>query len=525
MKIHRLKVRPMEELSNNITSVESDQKYRILLEITNAICETLDRDELFHAIAQELQKIPTFDRTGITLYDSSTDHFQIYVLETTIPPVSLHRGADIPREGSGMGWAFDHRQTLYRWDLPDDHQFFEDEHFQAERLRSVVYLPLVTRSKILGTFQVASRSPQKYSEADIGFLLHVAKQLAMALDNTLAHEEIHKLKDLLFRENAYLQEEIKSQCNYDEIIGCDRSLQKVLKGVDKVAGTDATVLIYGETGTGKEMFAQAIHQCSPRCSRPLIKVNCAALPTGLIESELFGHERGAFTGALQRKIGRFELAHNGTIFLDEIGDISAEMQVKLLRVLQEQEFERVGGTETIKVNVRVIAATNRDLEAAVGQETFRADLFYRLNVFPIQVPPLRERKKDIPMLAQYFLNKYGKLFLKRIEAIYPATMERLIEYPWPGNVRELENVIERAVILSKGPVLDLEEEWLSGSGAGVSSPGRLGTLEEMEREYILKVLQQTRWVIGGKKGAAEILKVHPNTLRSRLTKLGIKKPE
>lgn len=506
-------------------TVNPDQKYRILLEITNALVGNLDREKLFLAIAQELQKGPTFDRTGITLFNSSTDHFQIYALETTVVPLALQRGDDIPRQGSGMGVAFDQRQILYRRELPDEHRFFEDQHFIAEGLRSVVYIPLITKSRVLGTFQIASRTPHQYSDADIGFLLHVAKSLALALDNTLAYEEINNLKDLLSKENVYLQEEIKSQTNHEEIIGCDRSLQAVLKEVDKVARTDTTVLITGETGTGKELFARAIHQNSHRSHHPLIKVNCAALSPGLVESELFGHEKGSFTGALQKKIGRFELANNGTIFLDEIGDIPAETQVKLLRVLQEQEFERVGGTETIKVKVRVIAATNRDLVSAIGQQKFREDLFYRLNVFPLQIPPLRERKGDIPILAQYFVDKYAKLFMKSVESIHPATRERLIEYPWPGNVRELENVIERAVVLADGPVLDIQEGWSAPRLTGEDRRGAFVTMEEMEREYLTKVLQKTRWVIGGKKGAAEILGVHPNTLRSRLTKLEIQKPE
>lgn len=504
---------------------ESEEKYRLLLEITNALVANLDRAELFHAIAQELQKGPTFDRTGITLFNPSTDSFQIYALETTVDPLVLQRGADIPRQGSGMGAAFDQRQVLYRPELPGAQRFFEDEHFMAEGLRSVVYIPLITKTRALGTFQIASRTLHQYSEADIGFLLHVAKSLALALDNTLAYEEISSLKDQLSKENVYLQEEIKSQINCEEIIGGEGSLQAVLKEVDKVAGTDATVLISGETGTGKELFARAIHQLSHRRDRLLIKVNCAALSPGLVESELFGHEKGSFTGALQRKIGRFELAHHGTIFLDEVGDIPAETQVKLLRVLQEQEFERVGGTETIKVDVRVIGATNRDLISAMDQQKFREDLFYRLNVFPLHIPPLRERKSDIPVLAQYFVDKYAGLLGKRFEGIHPATIERLIQYPWPGNVREFENIMERAVILANGPILTLEESWPNLRLPKVKSLTEFVTLEEMERDYLLKVLHKTKWVIGGNKGAAEILKIHPNTLRSRLEKLGIAKPE
>lgn len=508
-----------------MSSLESNQKYCRLLDITNALVSHLDRDALFHAIAQELQKGPTFDRTGITLFDPSTDHFQIYALETTVVPRALQRGADIPRKGSGMGMAFDQQQLLYRPELPDEYRFFEDHHFLSEGLRSVVYIPLMTQRRVLGTFQIASRNAHQYSDDAIGFLLHVAKQLALALDNTLVYEEIKNLKDQLLRENVYLREEINLQCNFEEIIGADRSLSTVAKSVDQVSRTDATVLLTGETGTGKELFARAIHQCSQRCHRPLIKVNCAALPAGLVESELFGHERGAFTGALQRKIGRFELAHGGTIFLDEIGDIPPEMQVKLLRVLQEHEFQRVGGMDTIQVNVRVIAATNRDLAAAVDQQTFRADLFYRLSVFPIPIPPLRERREDIPLLAQYFIDKYARLIGKSIEGIEPATLERLIAYAWPGNVRELENVIERAVILATGPILTIEESWPSIRLPRAAMPNEFVSLEQMERDYMLKVLHKTKWVVGGKKGAAEILNVHPNTLRSRLVKLNIKKAD
>ena len=501
------------------------EKYRVLLEITNALVSNLDRDDLLKAIAGEIQKITTFDRAGITLYDSATDHFQIYALETTAPPVSLQRGSDIPRQGSGMGWTFDHRTPLYRPQLPDNRGFFEDAHFLAEGLRSVVYLPLVTRDRILGTFQIASTIPAGHTEEDIVFLSQVANQLALALDNAQCYDGLRALRDQLHKENVYLQEEIKSTHNFEEIIGEGPSIRAVLRSVEQVAPTDSTVLIQGETGTGKELIARAIHDLSRRRSRPLVRVNCAALPAGLVESELFGHEKGAFTGALTKKIGRFELAHQGTIFLDEVGDLPLETQAKLLRVLQEQEFERVGGAQTIRVDVRVMAATNRDLKTAVTQQAFRADLFYRLNVFPIHLPPLRERPDDIPMLARYFTDKYMKKIDKRFEAIGLATMDRLTQYPWPGNVRELEHVIERAVIHCSGPTLDIGHEGLSVTSAAMATPERLMTLEEAERSHILKVLELTKWVIGGSKGAAERLNIHPNTLRSRLPKLGIKKPE
>ena len=323
--------------------------------------------------------------------------------------------------------------------------------------------------------------------------------------------------------NVYLQEEIRITHNFEEIIGKSKSLRKVLRSVEDVAGTDSSVLITGETGTGKELVARAIHNLSQRRKKPLIKVNVAALPAGLIESELFGHEKGSFTGAIVRKIGRFELANGGTLFLDEIGDIPHDVQAKLLRVLQEKEFERVGGTRSIKSDVRLIAATNRDLGKAVSEKSFRADLYYRLNVFPVHLPPLRERKEDIPILTQYFVNKYATRMDRRIEVIPTETMERLAAYPWPGNIRELENVIERAVILTKGPSLTIEEGLLPDSDGSNLMEDSLRALEEVEREHIEKTLEKTRGVIDGPKGAARILKLHANTLRSRMKKLGMKR--
>jgi len=332
-----------------------------------------------------------------------------------------------------------------------------------------------------------------------------------------AEAELSKLQ----LENLYLQEEIKAEHNFEEIIGTSAALKKVLKNSEKVAGTDSTVLLTGETGTGKELIASIIHNLSKRKNRALIKVNCAALPTGLIESELFGHEKGAFTGAIAKKIGRFELADGGTLFLDEIGDLPPELQAKLLRVLQGGEFERVGGTQTIKVDARVIAATNRDIKRAMEDHSFRADLYYRLNVFPVHLPPLRERKEDMPLLAQYFLSKYARRMDKRIEQISPDTMARLIAYPWPGNIRELQNVIERAVILSPGPMLEVEEGFLLPSNQPAQQGKGPMTLEEVERVHIISILDNTMWVIDGSKGAAKILNLHPNTLRSRMQKLSI----
>jgi chemotaxis protein methyltransferase CheR len=336
-----------------------------------------------------------------------------------------------------------------------------------------------------------------------------------------ALDEVERLKNRLQAENVYLQSEIKLAHNFEEIIGQSRSIKGVLEQVEQVAATDATVLILGESGTGKELLARAIHSISPRNSHPLVKVDCAALPANLIESELFGHEKGAFTGALMRRIGRFELADEGTAFLDEVGELPIELQVKLLRVLQEGEFERLGSATTTKVDVRVIAATNRNLAKAVATGVFREDLFYRLNVFPIRCPPLRERKEDIPLFVKHFIEKYSAKIGKNIEAVPGNAMDELLQYDWPGNVRELENVVERAVILSKGKQLDLED-WLPKTDA--SSGGSLIlTLEEKEREHILYVLELTGWKVRGAKGAAELLGMKPTTLEARMKKLDIER--
>jgi formate hydrogenlyase transcriptional activator len=383
-----------------------------------------------------------------------------------------------------------------------------------------------------------------------------AARAAAELERLQAEEGLHRalaevetLKNRLQAENVYLQEEIRQEHNFEEMVGSSPALLEMLQKVELVAPTDSTVLLYGETGTGKELIARALHDRSARKDRPLVKVNCGAISSGLVESELFGHMKGAFTGALERRIGRFELANGGTIFLDEIGELPLETQVKLLRVLQEQEFEPVGSSRTVRVDVRVIAATNRDLEEAVQTGRFRSDLYYRLNVFPIQVPPLRERPSDIPQLVMFFLSRFSKKLGKKIEAVPQSLMDLLTTYTWPGNIRELQNLIERAVVLSQGPVLRLDRALLPAVASGAkatapeamgsvpskpgrdskltdpsasSAPGEALTLEEVERRHILGVLKQTRGVIEGPKGAAKILKLHPNTLRSRLKKLGIK---
>jgi formate hydrogenlyase transcriptional activator len=350
----------------------------------------------------------------------------------------------------------------------------------------------------------------------------VASQVAIAVENALAFREIAELKNKLAEEKLYLEDEIRTEMNFEEIVGESAALKQVLAQVETVAPTESTVLVQGETGTGKELIARAIHNLSQRRERTFVKVNCAAIPLGLLESELFGHERGAFTGAIAQKIGRFELADGGTLFLDEVGDIPLELQPKLLRVLQEQEFERLGGTRTIHVDVRLVAATNRDLTQMIADREFRNDLFYRLNVFPLQVPALRQRPEDIALLVRYFAQKYSRRMNKQIESVPAEAMAALTSYSWPGNIRELENLVERAIILSRGPVLEVPLGELRQ--ATDAEGGTLQTLEAADREHILRALRESKWVLAGPAGAAARLGMKRTTLQSRIRKLGIQRP-
>jgi formate hydrogenlyase transcriptional activator len=379
-------------------------------------------------------------------------------------------------------------------------------------------LPLVTRQGVIGTLNLASAEETAFATEDLSFLKQVTLQIASALDNTRAYHEIADLSERLKTEKIYLQDEIRSELNFEEIIGDSTALKRVLAQVNTVARSDTTVLILGETGTGKELIARAIHRMSPRKDASFIKLNCAAIPTGLLESELFGHEKGAFTGAISQKIGRLELADRGTLFLDEVGDIPLELQPKLLRVLQDQEFERLGGIRTIKVHVRLIAATNRDLVKSVAAGEFRSDLYYRLHVFPVRMPPLRERSEDIPLLVRYFVQKFARAMNKRIEDIPADTLHALKSWHWPGNVRELENFLERSVILSEGTMLNVP---LAELRPVQEAAQHSITLERLEREHILRVLRETGGVIAGVRGAAARLGLKRTTLQSRMQKMGI----
>jgi formate hydrogenlyase transcriptional activator len=419
--------------------------------------------------------------------------------------------------------VLDHGQSRLRRDIEIEPRVPADEIMVAGGVRAYVCVPLMARGRAIGALLLQSFAPNRYAVEDVPLLEEVAKQIALAVENMRAFEEIARLRAKLEEENRYLQEEIKSDHNFEEIVGQSRAIKELFKAIEAVAPVGATVLITGETGTGKELVARALHNLSPRRGKALIKVNCAALPAGLIESELFGHEKGAFTGAIARKIGRFELAHGGTLFLDEIGDLPLELQPKLLRVLQEGEFERIGASHTITVDVRVIAATNRDLETAIRENRFRSDLYYRLNVFPIRLPPLRERTEDIPLLVRYLTLKYGPLLGKKISNVSPEIMRMLQTYSWPGNVRELENVIERATILSAGAELELG--WWPMTTGSTGRAGATRTLEEVEREHILAVLELTGWRVSGERGAAGQLGMKPTTLEARMKKLGITRKE
>ena len=683
--------------------------HRTLLEINNAIISNLTREDLFHAIARALRRVVPFDRTAIFLHDSVKDVLKLFVLESSLPSTYFTVGLEMAPGESHVGWVFRNRRPLLRRDLEKERQYAIEDRALADGVRSYIIVPLIARGTTVGGLAVASTRVNQYSQGDAEFLQEVANQVALAVENMQAYEnitvlnqeiqeeivrrrqaeemlraiaegtasatgsdffyslvrhlaaalkvryalvgeregtekkvrtrafwsgedfggnfeydavltpcldvlegtircypdgvqgifpddedltrlraesylgvpimnsmgrvigllavlddkpmpemaggvsvlkifaarvgaelerlkveeqlrtalaEVKTLKDRLQAENVYLQEEIRQEHDFVDMVGSSPPLLAVLRKVEQVAPTDSTVLIFGETGTGKELIAHAIHSRSARKDRPLVKVNCSAISAGLVESELFGHVKGAFTGALERRIGRFELAHGGTIFLDEVGDLPPETQVKLLRVLQEHEFEPVGSSRTIRVDVRVIAATNRDLAGAVRSGRFRSDLFYRLNVFPLAVPPLRERRLDVPPLVMFFLSRFSRRFGKKVDAVSEATMERLVSYPWPGNVRELQNIMERAVVLAQGRALEIDQDLVPGEHPpqrSVQEASGLATLEEMDRVHILAALKQTGGVIEGAKGAARMLNLHPNTLRSRLKKLGIKR--
>jgi len=533
---------------------EERDRLRVLLEINNVLVSSRELPELFRGIVSTLERVIHHDYTSLALLSPETGLLKIYALDFPGREGLIKNEVTIPREISPAGDAIASGKPICARGTELDRYPSEVMRIlRQEGIQTICCMPLITRGRTFGTLNVASRRMDAFPGRDLELLQQVGAQIAIAVENALAFKEIDALKDKLSEEKLYLEEEIRSEFNFEEIIGDAPLLKRALAQVEVVAPTDTAVLILGDTGTGKELIARAIHNLSPRRQRTFVKINCAAIPSGLLESELFGHERGAFTGALNQKIGRFELADRGTLFLDEVGDLPTELQPKLLRVLQEQEFERLGSNRTIKVDVRVVAATNQDLSRQVADRTFRSDLYYRLNVFPIQIPALRERREDIPLLVRYFVQKFSRRLNKIVEYVPAEAMNALADYGWPGNVRELENFIERAVLLSPGkelrvPVPELLTEATAGENASraaakaadfgmgnTASPGAadgadasrlaaISTLEQAERDHILRALQQTQWRIGGPKGAAALLDMKRTTLQARMRKLNIRRP-
>jgi formate hydrogenlyase transcriptional activator len=508
--------------------LKKSERVGLLLELTNQVVSNLELRDLLRAVVSSTRRVMDCDGVGITLPDRDNARLRIYALDYPLKDESIQEEGLISVDDDVSGTVF-RTGKLWCGNVQEARRLGMKDSARSEA-GTVCILPLVSRGRVLGTFGVIKYEDNAFT-GDIEFLTQIGNQIAIAVENALAFGEIRELRDQLSKEKVYLEDEIRTEMNFAQIIGNSSSLRKVLKHVETVAPTDSTVLIYGETGTGKELIARAIHDLSPRRSKPFVKLNCAAIPTGLLESELFGHEKGAFTGAIAQRIGRFEVANGGTIFLDEIGEVPLELQTKLLRVLQEREFERLGSSRTLRTDARLIAATNRDLEVMVSEQKFRSDLFFRLNVFPVHVPPLRDRQGDIPLLVRHFTQQFSRRMKKTMDTIPSAAMDALCRYHWPGNIRELQNVIERAVIISTGPALNIdvsdlklpksdrtaETPALSNSASGTLH----NVLEETERQQILKALKQSNWVVAGPNGAAVQLGMKRTTLQQRIHKLGI----
>ncbi|HUX10519.1 MAG TPA: sigma 54-interacting transcriptional regulator [Terriglobia bacterium] len=510
-------------ISTDITERKKAEE-ALLLEISTVLLSNLDVRELFTAISSTLHRMMPHEYASLALYGPESKDLRLLSLEHPGTEAALGKEMLSPAQEVLASRAMNSRQPLVLNDLEGDALNAQATgRLMLEGVKSACFLPLITQDRVLGSLNLVSRRKAAFQQPQVDLLQQVASQVAIALDNALTYRKVAELNERLEEAKLYLEEEIRTEYHFEEIIGESPGLKRVLKQVESVGPTNATVLILGETGTGKELVARAIHDLSPRRDRTFVKLNCAAIPTGLLESELFGHEKGAYTGAISQKIGRLELAHQGTLFLDEVGDIPLELQPKLLRALQEKEFERLGSTRTIPVDVRLLAATNRDLARMVTNREFRSDLYYRLRVFPITVPPLRERVQDIPILVRYFAQKHAERMRRRIEIIPPEAMDALIRWRWPGNVRELENIIERAVILSPGPVLRIPLAELAPI-EGENGNGS-GTLEEAEREHIVRILRETRGIIGGPNGAAARLGLKRTTLNSKMRKLGITREE
>ena len=509
--------RAQAELQSN------NERLKLLLDMTNALVSNLELRDLLRAISASIRQVMHYDVVGVWLPDA--ERRELRQLARDFPESTGFTAEDavFPIEGSLIGRVFSTGKPVVvatklgtRTDVLNERETFE---IRAEGIESGLALPLNSRDRTVGVMTLGSRAESSFSPEDVDFLVRAAGQVAIAVENALAFGEIGELKNRLVQEKLYLEDEIRGEVDFEGIVGQSTALRHVLQLVETVAPSDSTVLLLGETGTGKELIARAIHERSRRKDRTLVKLNCAAIPTGLLESELFGHEKGAFTGAVSQRIGRLELSDKGTLFLDEVGDIPPELQPKLLRALQEREFERLGNSRTMKVDMRLVAATNRDLEKMVANHEFRSDLYYRLNVFPIRIPPLRERPEDIPLLVRYFAQKYAQRMEKQIESIPAAAIKKLTRWHWPGNIRELENFIERAVILTRGTALEVPLSEIK-TGAAPAIPAA-GTREWNEREEITRNLKVAGGRVGGAEGAAARMGIKRTTLISRMKKLGI----
>jgi formate hydrogenlyase transcriptional activator len=507
-------------------------RLRLLLEITSSVTSRLDFRQVVEALSTNLFRVMRCDVSVLLLPDSESGELRVTILYNPDARGPFREGSLVPMNSSISGQVLRTAKTLRidnfekvredpeLYGNPDGQRLYEA--VMQEGIKAGCYLPLLGRNGVVGVLMLSRRSDHTFENDDVILLEQVAAQVAIAVENALEYERAVKDRDKETKQRLYLEEEIRTQCG--AIVGDSPALNAALQLVSVVAPTDSTVLIQGETGTGKELIARAVHDLSSRRERAFVKLNCAAIPLGLLESELFGHEKGAFTGAIAQKMGRFELANKGTLFLDEVGDIPLELQAKLLRVLQEQEFERLGSNRTHKVDVRLIAATHRDLSGMVKQSTFREDLYYRLKVFPIIVPPLRQRTEDIPNLVRHFTELYARRMNKRIDEISYRTMDALMRYSWPGNVRELQNFIERAVILSPHSVLHAPTSELEPFHANGETDIPMTGLQEVERDHILRALEVSNWVVGGRNGAAERLGMKRTSLVYRMRKLRIMKP-
>jgi formate hydrogenlyase transcriptional activator len=509
--------------------VKSRDRLKLLLDVNNALVANLEVSELLKAVSKSLKEVLHQDLVGLALYDAQRKLYLAHALDSSAADDDVMAlGETHPLEGTLGGAAvraggkpvYIPRPDVEKFNAPITRRLYDRGY------NSICVIGLFSHDRPVGILTLACFRENAFSSDDLELIQQIAQQVAIAGENALAYGEIEKLKNKLADEKLYLEDEIRTEYDFEEIVGRSTALRQILKQVATVAATGSTVLIRGETGTGKELIARAIHNMSDRKERTMVKVNCSAIPMGLLESELFGHEKGAFTGAIAQRIGRFELANRGTLFLDEVGDIPLELQPKLLRVLQEQQFERLGSTRTQQVDVRLVAATNCDLETMVAAKQYRSDLYYRLNVFPVTIPPLRERAEDIPLLVRFFAQRFARRMGKNIDSIPASTTSALSRYHWPGNVRELENVIERAVILSSGRELDVPLTGLKvAEVAAPASPATAGpaptSLESVERDHIVRVLEDTKWRIAGPDGAAARLGMKRTTLQARMRKLGI----